>query len=41
MDHVTARRVPSKWKRENRGAKGCKGEQKEYAMYITRVSSCI
>jgi hypothetical protein len=37
-DPVTARRVPSKWRREKRGAKGSKGK---YAIYITHVSSCI
>jgi hypothetical protein len=33
-DPVTARRVPSKWRMENRGAKGSKGEQKEHAMTL-------
>ncbi len=28
-DHITARRVPSKWKGEQRGTKGNKGEQGE------------
>jgi hypothetical protein len=41
MDPVTARRVPSKWKREKRGEKGSKGEQRENVMYIIHVSSCI
>ncbi len=35
-DPVTARRVPSKWKR---GAKGAKGSKGKYALYIMCIYS--